>query len=147
MQLLRLVGVYRLVDNRLGFVTKQQRGTEKKTLNKMKMKQMRANGFTLVEIMIVVAIIGLLIAVAVPNFSKMRKDAQKTACHAQLKQIDGSKEMWATQEKRADGDTPSDSQLGVYFKDGMPTCPGGGSYTIGPVGSDASCTVHQKTLQ
>ena len=56
---------------------------------------MRASGFTLVEIMIVVAIIGLLIAVAVPNFSKMRKDAQKTACHAQLKQIDGSKEMWA----------------------------------------------------
>ena len=82
----------------------------------MKIKQMRASGFTLVEIMIVVAIIGLLIAVAVPNFSKMRKDAQKTACHAQLKQIDGSKEMWATQEKRADGDTPSDSQLGVYFK-------------------------------
>ena len=118
-----------------------------KALNKMKIKQMRASGFTLVEIMIVVAIIGLLIAVAVPNFSKMRKDAQKTACHAQLKQIDGSKEMWATQEKRADGDTPSDSQLGVYFKDGMPTCPGGGSYTIGPVGSDASCTVHQKTLQ
>ena len=49
----------------------------------MKIKQMRASGFTLVEIMIVVAIIGLLIAVAVPNFSKMRKDAQKTACHAQ----------------------------------------------------------------
>ena len=49
-----------------------------KTLNKMKIKQMRASGFTLVEIMIVVAIIGMLIAVAVPNFSKMRKDAQKT---------------------------------------------------------------------
>ena len=118
-----------------------------KTLNKMKIKQMRASGFTLVEIMMVVAIIGLLIAVAVPNFSKMRKDAQKTACHAQLKQIDGSKEMWATQEKRADGDTPSDSQLGAYFKDGMPTCPGGGSYAIGPVGSDANCSVHQKTIQ
>ncbi len=46
-----------------------------RALNKMKIKQMRAGGFTLVEIMIVVAIIGLLIAVAVPNFSKMRKDA------------------------------------------------------------------------
>jgi hypothetical protein len=75
----------------------------------------------------------------------MRKDAQKTACHAQLKQIDGSKEMWATQEKRADGDTPSDSQLGDYFKDGMPTCPGGGSYSIAPVGTDASCVRPRKT--
>ena len=118
-----------------------------KALNKMKIKQMRASGFTLVEIMIVVAIIGLLIAVAVPNFSKMRKDAQKTACHAQLKQIDGSKEMWAEQEKRADGDTPSESQVRAYFKDGMPTCPGGGSYTIAPVGADATCSVHAKMGQ
>ena len=52
--------------------------------------------------------------------------------------------MWATQEKRADGDTPSESQLGAYFKDGMPTCPGGGSYTIAPVGTDATCSVHSR---
>jgi prepilin-type N-terminal cleavage/methylation domain-containing protein len=113
-----------------------------RTLNKMKIKQMRASGFTLVEIMIVVAIIGLLIAVAVPNFSKMRKDAQRTACHAQLKQIDGSKEMWATQEKRADGDTPSEAQIGEYIQDGMPSCPGGGTYTIAAVGQKATCTAH-----
>ena len=81
-------------------------------------------------------------AVASPNLSRMQSNSQKTSCHAQLMQINGSKEMWATQEKRADGDTPSESQLGLYFRDGMPTCPGGGSYTIGPVGSDASCTVH-----
>ena len=91
------------------------------------------------EIMIVVAIIGLLIAVAVPNFSKMRRDAQKTACHAQLQSIDGFKEMWATQEKRADNDTPSESQLGAFFKgEVMPTCPGGGSYTIGAVTAAAT---------
>tara|TARA_B100001013_G_scaffold217866_1_gene132896 strand:- start:143 stop:544 length:402 start_codon:yes stop_codon:yes gene_type:complete len=113
-----------------------------KTLNKMKIKQMRASGFTLVEIMIVVAIIGMLIAVAVPNFSKMRRDAQETACHAQLKQIDGSKEMWATQEKRADGDTPSEAQIGEYISDGMPSCPGGGTYTLGAVGQKATCTTH-----
>ena len=55
--------------------------------------------------------------------------------------------MWATQEKRADGDTPSEGQLGAYFKDGMPTCPGGGSYTIAPVGTDATCSVHAKLGQ
>ena len=89
----------------------------------------------------------ILAAIATPNFSKMRSDAQKTACHAQLKQIDGSKEMWAEQEKRADGDTPSESQVGAYFKDGMPTCPGGGSYTIAPVGADATCSVHGKAFR
>ena len=109
---------------------------------------MRAGGFTLVEIMIVVAIIGLLIAVAVPNFSKMRRDAQKTACHAQLQSIDGFKEMWATQEKRADNDTPSEAQLGEFFKgEVMPTCPGGGSYTIGAVTAGATCSIHQKADQ
>ena len=89
----------------------------------------------------------ILAAIATPNFSKMRSDAQKIACHAQLKQIDGSKEMWAEQEKRADGDTPSESQVGAYFKDGMPTCPGGGSYTIAPVGADATCSVHGKEFR
>jgi len=119
-----------------------------RTLNKMKIKQMRAGGFTLVEIMIVVAIIGLLIAVAVPNFSKMRKDAQKTACHAQLQSIDGFKEMWATQEKRSDSDTPNETQLGAYFKgEIMPTCPGGGSYSIGAVTAGATCSIHQKAIQ
>ena len=115
-------------------------------MNKMKIKQMRASGFTLVEIMIVVAIIGMLIAVAVPNFSKMRRDAQKTACHAQLKQIDGSKEMWATQEKRADGDTPSEVQIGEYFANGVPSCPSGGAYRIGAVGANATCSTHPKPL-
>lgn len=118
------------------------------TLNKMRIKPKRAGGFTLVEIMIVVAIIGLLIAVAVPNFSKMRRDAQKTACHAQLQSIDGFKEMWATQEKRADNDTPSETQLGAFFKgEIMPTCPGGGSYTIGAVTAAATCSEHQKAVQ
>ena len=119
-----------------------------RTLNKMKIKQMRAGGFTLVEIMIVVAIIGLLIAVAVPNFSKMRKDAQKTACHAQLQSIDGYKEMWATQEKRTDNDIPTEAQLGIYFKgEIMPTCPGGGTYSIGAVTAPATCSEHAKLGQ
>ena len=63
------------------------------TSKEMKTKKMRAAGFTLVEIMIVVAIIGLLITVAVPKFGQMRKDAQQTACFMQLKQIDANKEL------------------------------------------------------
>ena len=110
----------------------------------MKIKKMRAAGFTLVEIMIVVAIIGLLIGVAVPKFSQMRSDAQQTTCFMQLKLIDNSKEMWATKEKRANGQTPTKEQLSTYIDDdGNLSCPGGGvEYTIGAVGEKASCAIH-----
>ncbi len=114
------------------------------TSREMKTKKMRAAGFTLVEIMIVVAIIGLLIGVAVPKFSQMRSDAQQTACFMQLKLIDNSKEMWATKEKRANGQTPTNEQLAPYIDDdGNLSCPGGGAeYTIGAVGEKASCPIH-----
>ncbi|MBA19123.1 MAG: prepilin-type cleavage/methylation domain-containing protein [Verrucomicrobiales bacterium] len=109
----------------------------------MNNKKMRAGGFTLVEIMIVVAIIGLLISVAVPKFSKMRSDAQETSCFVQLKQIDNAKEIWATREKRANGQIPTADQLAEYIDGGIPTCPGGGGeYVINAVGEKATCPTH-----
>ena len=113
------------------------------SLKEMNNKKIRAAGFTLVEIMIVVAIIGLLIGVAVPKFSKMRSDAQETSCFIQLKQIDNAKEIWATREKRANGQIPTAEQLAEYIEDGIPTCPGGGdAYVIGAVGEKATCPIH-----
>jgi prepilin-type N-terminal cleavage/methylation domain-containing protein len=104
------------------------------------------SGFTLVEIMIVVAIIGLLAAVAIPNFSKARSSAYKNACIVNLRQIDGAKQVWATENKKGDADVPSDSDIGPYLSKGMPSCPGGGKYVIGQVSQSPTCDQPGHTL-
>jgi len=115
----------------------------------MRINVSRKTGFTLVEIMIVVAIIGLLAAVAIPNLVKARKDAQKTACRSNLKAIAGAKELWALQEKRPDTDVPTDADLfgtGKGIKE-KPQCPAGGTYDLKAVGEDPTCTIPDHILK
>lgn len=106
------------------------------------------SGFTLVEIMIVVAIIGLLAAIAIPNFSKARSTAQRNACINNLRQIDGAKELWATENRKSDGDVPSDADVAAYIKgNAMPLCPANGQYTVGPISKNPTCDVPGHTLE
>ena len=89
----------------------------------MKIKTNGTSGFTLVEIMIVVAIIGLLATVAVPNFVRARGTAQKNACISNLRQIDGAKQQWAFENRKSDEAVPGEDDIKVYLsKNLMPSC-------------------------
>ena len=108
----------------------------------MQIKRNRTHGFTLVEIMIVVAIIGLLAAIAIPNFVRARNTSQKNACINNLRQIDGAKNQWALENKKQDTDLPVNTDIQVYLKGSVvPTCPAQGAYTIGTVATLPSCNL------
>jgi len=98
--------------------------------------------------MIVVAIIGLLAAIAIPNFVKARTASQRSACIANLKQIDGAKQTWALENKKVGTDTPAKTDLygtDKYIRD-EPSCPASGTYTIDQVDKKPTCSITDHTI-
>lgn len=113
-------------------------GTRSKRKVNLNMKKNR--GFTLVEIMIVVLIIGILMAIAVPNFVQARNSSRKSTCQASLKQIDSAKEQWAMDNKKDSGATVAWADLTPTYLKAQPACPSGGTLTIGNIGTNPSCS-------
>lgn len=99
------------------------------------------NGFTLVEILIVILIIGMLLAIAVPQFFKSREGAYARSCQHNLKQILGAKERWAMEYSKAGTDTPDWPDLVSAYIKKQPECPAGGSYTIGRLDAIPICDI------
>ena len=100
----------------------------------MKTQNKKQSGFTLVEIMIVVAIIGLLAAIAIPNFVRARTTSQTNACISNLRIIDGAKGSWALEQHKQTTDTPLGTDIQPYMGRGsageLPCCPNDSAQTF-----------------
>ena len=106
-------------------------------------------GFTLVEIMIVVAIIGIIIAIAVPAFLRARENARGRACQENLSKIDGAKEQYSLEEKAPNGySSVTWSHLvktsGTGYLKSTPVCPSiTNAYAINAIGTNPTCLFSQ----
>ena len=100
-------------------------------------------GFTLVEIMIVVAIIALLAAIAVPNFVQARNAARSGNCINNLRVVDSGKEQYAIENNVASGGACTSANITAYLKNNvMPSCPGTSTaYTVNVIGTLPTCSL------
>ena len=108
----------------------------------MNIRTSRKSGFTLVEIMIVVAIIGLLAGISTPRFVKARDTSQLNAIINNLRIIEESKDAWALETRSGSGVLPTATDLADFFKGlAMPKPVRDETYNINPVGTPATATL------
>jgi prepilin-type N-terminal cleavage/methylation domain-containing protein len=98
-------------------------------------------GFTLTEMMIVVTVIGLLAAMAMPSFINARTTSRTNVCINNLRQLTGAKDQWAMEHAKSEGDSVAIDEVIIYMKGGLPTCPSSGTYMFTTVGMNATCTI------
>jgi prepilin-type N-terminal cleavage/methylation domain-containing protein len=112
------------------------------------MKSRHLSGFTLLEIMIVIAILGILVGLAFPNYLKSRTQARKQLCIENLSQIESAKQTWGAEHSKSKDDVPAPGDLfgeGLYIKK-TPQCPAGGSYDLQALGTTATCNIPGHSL-
>ncbi len=99
-----------------------------------------SQGYASTALLAPVAVVGMLSAIAIPNFVKARATSQQNACINNLRQIDGAKNQWALEKGKKAGDVPTKEDLLPFLRQ-WPVCPAGGTYTIGAVGEPPTCSL------
>ncbi|MBC8137160.1 MAG: type II secretion system protein [Fibrella sp.] len=101
-------------------------------------------GFTLIEIMVVILVIGLLLTIAVPNFLKAREKARKNACVNNLRKIDWAKDCFLMDNNKDRDTLIGEADIyppnGISYLKTIPKCDSGGDYTIGSGSESPTCS-------
>ena len=103
--------------------------------------------FTLLEIMVVVGLIGLLAAIAIPYAFKPRATSQTTICIKNLRLIEQGKEQFAYDFHLGEGAPVVEDSVNTYLKTGKtPLCPASGAYSYNSVGTNPTCNIADHVL-
>lgn len=114
----------------------------------MEMKTVRAtSSFTLVEVLLLLAIVGLLLGVALPNSFKARKNADAHHCRANLEDIQYAIQEWVSTESIGPEENVTLELIRKYLDEGEVSCPSGGRYILSTVRERPSCTVEGHSLE
>ena len=90
------------------------------------------------------AVVGLLAAIAIPNFVKARETAQYNAIMNNLRMIEGAKAQWALENRKRTGDLVTEQNLSAYLRGGKINPVAGETYHLNPVGTPATATLSRK---
>lgn len=93
---------------------------------------------------VVLGVVGLLAAIAIPSFVKARSTSIEHACVNNMRQIDSAKEQAAMQYNISEGEPVPEDKVSEFMKFGLEgtTCPDGGEYEVHPLGQDPECSNH-----
>jgi len=118
----------------------------KRRKEKMSKLKRRQKGFTLIEVLLIVVILGIIAAIAIPRLMASRAQAQEKTCRTNVANINTALEKYYFDTGKYPGDTGAATftdflSLTDYFPDGAPVCPSGGTYSLKTT-KRAKCTIH-----
>ena len=114
-------------------------GLKKKTVH-------ATSGFTLVEVLLLLAVVGLLLGVALPNSLRAQKKANAHHCRANLEDIQYAIQLWVSTGSVVPGEKVTFEKILEHLDRGRVNCPSGGEYNLSAVGKKPSCTIEGHSL-